>query len=355
MKLKFKNKYEILRENIKNNILKGKYADGILPPEEKLAEFYGLNRGTVNKVMSSLESEGLISRKPRVGSIIVDIKERKPALRLGGLIMLNVGHVYGNLHTLMTREIRKNHYFPVLLDVESGLDRQNIEKNLGNYIKSFLDSSPDFLAVDGMYDLPFEFFSKWLNKKTNLVIFNRYESDLKFSATYILSDYQKGAYIATKHLLETGCKNVIIIPSHFYENCRISTDMLRGVELAYAEKGKTLRKEEDVFPTKDRSYLELIIKRFKSKHRPDGIFAFSDSNARIIQNALGELNLCPGRDYKMVGYYNTPWAIEFDPKLTSISINEAAIAAEFGNLLSMRNFENRKIMIAPELIIRETT
>lgn len=353
--LKFKSKVEILRESIRNDILNGKYLPGDkLPPEEKYARFYDVNRGTVNRALSSIEAEGLISRKPKIGSIVLDMAERSPALRLAGLMMVGTGHLYGKLHSMMTEQMQKNNYYPVTLNINPESSIKDIRTGMADYLKSFLDISPDFLAVDGMYDIPMHLLKKALKKTTKLIFFNRFESDINFDASYILSDYFAGGTMVTEHLLKTGCDDVVFAYASLSQGTFTNTHkMLDGIRHVYNHNGKKFP-DSNIFHLNSEGSLEKLIEKVRKSKSSTGIFASYDNKARIIESELKKHGLTAGRDYKLAGYFNTPWAYEFEPGLTSVSINEEAIAAEFCRMLKTHNKNVEKVMIKPELIIRET-
>lgn len=51
-------------------IARGEYADGRLPPEGVLAEQLGVSRGTIRVALQTLVAEGIVSRRPRLGTTI---------------------------------------------------------------------------------------------------------------------------------------------------------------------------------------------------------------------------------------------------------------------------------------------
>jgi len=354
--LKFKSKVEILRESIRNDILKGKYSPGDkLPPEEKYALLYEVNRGTVNRALSSIEAEGLISRKPKIGSIVLEMKQRSPALRLAGLMMVNTGHLYGRLHSMMTEQMQKNNYYPVTLEIREGSSIKDIENEMGDYLKSFLDISPDFLAVDGMYDIPMELLKKYVRKTTRLIFFNRFESNMKLNASYILSDYRVGGKIVTEHLLERGCEDVIFaFATLSHASFANSYKMLDGIRCAYSKRGRIFP-DSNIFDLYKDDCIKQIQEKLRKTKARIGIFASYDTKARLIEAELKKIGLSAGKDYKLAGYFNTPWSSESLPGLTSVSIKAETIAAEFGRIIKDKKSIGEKIEICPELIIRETT
>lgn len=73
---------EIQRE-IENNITSGKWGPGHrIPPETELVTTYGCSRMTVNKALSNLVATGLITRKPRAGSVVAPPRLVEPLMSI---------------------------------------------------------------------------------------------------------------------------------------------------------------------------------------------------------------------------------------------------------------------------------
>lgn len=356
-KINFKNKFEIIRDMIREDILNGHYAPGTnLPPEEKLTETYGINRGTISKAISSLTTEGLIVRKPRTGSKVLEIKDRKLASRLGVLTMITSGHVFGKLFRYLSRTILENHFFPVTIDqhIFGEAENEKFAQHFEGHCEDLVNANPEFFLVDGVVTFPFEVLKKYEERIKNLVFINRIESRFKFKGTHILSDYEQGGYLVASHLLESGDENMLFASASKYSPS-FSEQILEGVKKAFLEKGKTFGKE-NIIHTKDNDDLlvKKILEKFDSKQKPRAIFATQDSRARRVQWALDQQGLKAGKDYRLIGYLNTPWATNFDPPMTSVSIGEEKIVEKFGEILAERKFKNQTFMIEPELKIRET-
>jgi GntR family transcriptional regulator len=64
-------RYAWLRECLLNDINRGKYPVGsLLPPENQLAETYGVSRQTVREATRKLADSGLIARHPGIGTVV---------------------------------------------------------------------------------------------------------------------------------------------------------------------------------------------------------------------------------------------------------------------------------------------
>ncbi len=355
--LGFRTKFELVRQSIHSDIVSGvlPIAD-TLPSEDELGRRYGVNRGTVNKALGALESQGLISRKPRVGSRVLAMRDRKATSQLAALMMLNAGHVFADLHTHMVQAIQRNHYYPVLLDIAPGMEPESERVGFRNYVAGLLNVFPEFLAVDGMCNLPFDLLHELSGKIHNLIFFNRFESDRPFSASYVLSDYEHGGYLAARHLIEAGCRRIAFAAYNLEKPFVLTSQLCQGLRRAHAEAGLVLEGENVIgcdFSTAEPK-LERLVDRFKRAPRPDAVFADSDFFARRVQGELEKLGLTMGVDYRMVGYCNTPWATEGKPELTSVSINEEGIAEAFADLVGRRGYlDCERIMVKPKLVVRD--
>lgn len=352
----FKTKQEAILEDLRGDILSGKYAAGEkLPTEHQLSDMYKSSRLTVSKVLSSLEHEGLISRGTRVGSVVLRREERKAALRLAGVMMCGSGHVFGELHSSLMRVIQKNHYFPVTIDIHPHMSHDEIKSELGTHIRALTESSPDFFAIDGRRAFPFEFLKSISSDLENIIFFLHSETDIPFAASRVLTDFAAGGRLGVEHLLEVGCENILFCVGHHKRSFENGSKILEGAKEVLRENGGDLSLKM-VHSWEDDDCLATISAAFQSATPPDAVFAFADVQARRVQRQLATMGLEPGRDYKLLGYNDTPWAHEFDPPMSSMSLNVDQIAKEFNDLIANGTFRrNVEIKVPPRLVIRETT
>lgn len=72
-------RYMWLRECLLNDIKQGKYQVGsLLPPENQIAETYGVSRQTVREATRKLADSGLINRHPGIGTVVCAEKVEAP-------------------------------------------------------------------------------------------------------------------------------------------------------------------------------------------------------------------------------------------------------------------------------------
>ena len=72
-----------IRRSLALAILSGKWPAGTkVPPELLLTEHYAASRMTVNKALQSLVAEGLIDRRPKIGTVVTARARERPVLEI---------------------------------------------------------------------------------------------------------------------------------------------------------------------------------------------------------------------------------------------------------------------------------
>ncbi len=193
--------------------------------------------------------------------------------------------------------------------------------------------------------VPFVFFHEIINKETK-----------EFDTFY--TDHVEGGYMATKHLLESGCKKIISITSPG-EQFSLRTV---GYKKALMESG--IEFQESMFFNGDQSFVktsELVRNNIEIFKKSDGIFAQNDLMAFAVIETLKALNINIPKDISIIGYDDIEISNYITPKLTTIrqpikEMSEAACSRLF-NLIQNKNRElgaDKKFIFTPKLIIRDS-
>ena len=96
--------YQRVRQYVLEQIKQGVWKPGDhLPSEVALAAQMAVHRLTVNRVMRELVNEGLLHRRPGIGTLVRDVKPGRKALPFGeGLVGLITGHHFTRPTTRIT-------------------------------------------------------------------------------------------------------------------------------------------------------------------------------------------------------------------------------------------------------------
>lgn len=203
----------------------------------------------------------------------------------------------------------------------------------------------------------FDHFQKVIDKGIPLVLFDRITDELEVSQI-VIDDYL-GAYQATTHLINQGCKRI----AHFTSPKKINIyrDRLRGYKDALKDNELTfdpMLVEEGNMQLEDgRTHIENIIKKGISF---DAIFSSADYAAMGAIQVLKENKIRIPEDVKVAGFGNEPFSSFTDPSITTVdqkSIPMGHVTAEtfFELLNGERKDGPQKTVLKPELIIRQST
>ncbi len=194
-----------------------------------------------------------------------------------------------------------------------------------------------------------------LIKKYNIpyVMIDRTIENAKLNS--VATDHIRGGYLAGKHLLEMGHRNIACItgPTHLND----SKNRLEGLKKSLLEYNITFNSELSYVG--DYSYYagQEAIEKFYGKSFT-AIFAFNDFMAYGAYRALREKGYKIPEDVSIIGYDDIFFSEILDVKLSSIKqpIKElGALAAK--EIIEMNNTKrqiNRRIFLEPTLTIRDS-
>ena len=179
------------------------------------------------------------------------------------------------------------------------------------------------------------------------------------SASYVINNDFRGAYLAGKYLLEQGKHNVFFLSGP--QDISVAATRTQGLQMAFREKNLPFSKNHilyDNLTLKDgRRALEQILKSYRP---PIGLFCSSD----IV--AIGALSAARAWRYKIpdeisiVGYDNIEHDQYLDYPLTTIAQADYQIGSQ-GMKLLMEIITSKEpyrkinqVMFEPEIIVRKT-
>jgi len=180
-------------------------------------------------------------------------------------------------------------------------------------------------------------------------------SHFEHSYSSINIDQLNGAFIATRHLIEKGAKRNILICGP--EDEKMSDERVKGYQLALQSDGLAFSKYFYGDYTLQSGY-QILDSLIEEGVQFDGIHASNDLMA------LGALRCCLDHqlmipdDVKIVGNDNLTIDDYYNPRLTSLSqMNERVSQSVISELINLneKEYTPKKVVMSPELIVRETT
>lgn len=204
----------------------------------------------------------------------------------------------------------------------------------------------------------FDHFLKVKERGIPLILFDRSNDTLEVS--HVVVDDFLGAYKATEHLIQQGCRRI----AHFTNTRKISIykERLRGYRDALLDNGlpydESLVVESNLQLEDGRNSMLQMLQR---PEIPDGVFSASAYGILGAMQVLKEKGIRIPEEVALVGFSNEPFTSFTEPALTSVdqhSMRMGNAAAEiFLEEITSANqkFIPQKIVLKPELIIRQSS
>lgn len=173
--------------------------------------------------------------------------------------------------------------------------------------------------IDGLaifsWHRPLKSFEKMLDPKIAVVFGGDLGGSKKYP--YVDVDNVKGGYLATKHLIDSGCKNIVTITGDL--KLQSGRDRLYGYEKAMRSAGFELNDDLIIHGDYTQSKTETLIRQLiKRKIKFDGVFAGNDLSAVGVINVLLQNGISVPGKVKVVGFDDSPVASRNEPSLTTI-------------------------------------
>jgi len=322
--------------------------DKRLPSSRDLAEFYRVNHLTVRQALKYLEQEGIIGIAHGRGSFIksnVDTPLRTalllPALghEQSGIISRAVQSELGGEATV---HVMDYHGKPS----EEAACLLRIAKD--GYNSAIIYSSMRGEAVRLVLQMIVEGFP--------LVLVDRFFGNVP--AAYVLSDNRNGGYVATRHLLQKGCRRIAC----FTTDLPNVTERYAGYRDALAEVGVLFDKSLVVeLPPEGDLSERATTNLLKARKDIDGIFFYNDYEALKGMKQIKAAGLRIPEDIRVVGFDDLQLTRYSEPTLTSIRQNHEQVGREAARLLVKQlklseeeRFTMQMQVIPVELIERES-
>lgn len=343
-------------EKFRNDILSGIYPCGSrLPSDEMIARDYGINKRTVAAGMAQLVAEGLITRAPGRGSVVVREEVVSKHTNVIDCIARGSGAIYENMEAEITLQSMKRGFHPVWIPpslIGAGPFADSYRMFL-QYMENAINAMPHGMVVYGERFIPYEMLERNLAKIGRLVFICNYAYSKELTAKYVLIDYDAAAKKAVALFRKNGHKKITLIaspvntirkirgkpPQSFYHLALKKACSEAGVE--YDEKVPQMcwdSRQEEAF------------RRIREKGITAAALGF-DSLSWIYSGLFRKAGIRIPEDLSVIGFYDTAGP---ESGLTSLNIQERVIATTAAEMLFEDKSEIRKVYVKPELIERES-
>ncbi len=323
---------------------------------KSLKDSHEIGKETRERIKAFAKSHGY-----RPNSIALSLKNRKT--KTIGVIIPDVVHYFFALVVNGIEQVaRKNGY-----NVVVALSNESFEKevvNMETLADSLIDGFILSLSKETLKKQDYYHINESINQGMPVVLFDRVVSEIECDKV-IVNDF-KGAYDATKLLIDKGRENILLLTTEDYINVgRLRT---QGYIKAIQDNGLSLENHliikvedsqgpEDDFPELENSIAEA----FNKNHKIDGIFAVNEIFAGAALRVLRSLRKVIPKDVGLICFTDGLISKYSYPSLTTVKQHAEEIGkAAAGKLIERLENDNQDMkyeqkVIKSVIIEREST
>jgi LacI family transcriptional regulator len=271
-----------------------------------------------------------------------------------GLVVPDLVHpFFGQVAKGLSNELRKKGYSLVLSssDDDPELERQQIEQLLARRVDVLIVASTQSTV---------ETFQRLEEQKIPFVLIDRKFDGV--AANFVGVDDAAVGELATKHLIDTGCRRIAHIGGP-----NVSTALGRAAGFRRALRTRGIRPAPGYIEMREHGDDAGDASGYKAMQRllamsppPDGVFCYNDPTAMGAMKAVLEAGLRVPEDIAIAGCGNVAYADFLRVPLTSVDQQSDAIGERTARLaLSLLEGSSsapaRTVLLEPKLVIRAST
>jgi GntR family transcriptional regulator, arabinose operon transcriptional repressor len=353
-------KYQQLFEEIKTDIASGRYRHGQkIPSEAALMNRTGMSRITVVRALRELQHAGLVERIAGSGTFARGAASVETRALLFGLLIPELGttEIFAPIcRAIASAPAAKPH---ALLWGNAGA--ASTAKQAVSLLEQFLCRS-----VDGVFFAPLEFGTdadkinhrilRQLRKaQIATVLLDRRVSRLssRDRADITGINHRHAAYVATEHLLKTGCRKLCFV------TCKSAsssvTDRLAGFQQAITDRGLPATAAVHFDLETD----SIAFRRWVRLGKPLGIACVNDQVAGRVLHLATLWKLSVPEDLRLTGIDDVGYASILPVPLTTVKqpieqIGQTALQLMLERIHSPDR-PTREVLLDGELIVRKSS
>ena len=326
-----------------------------------IARHLGVSVATVSRALKDYPDIGEETKKAvkklaeewnyRPNTMAIGLRKKKSKV-IGVLVPEIVHHFFSSVISGIMDELEQHGYSVMLFQSNESTLREKRD------IDILLNSRVEGLMISLSNDsITFEHIENAQKMGIPVVLFDKITDELECSKV-VFDDFE-GAYNATKHLIEQGCKRIAHIkgPKHPQN----SKDRFAGYRQALLDHGHVFDEQlifecEQVIHDEGYRFTQLLLALPKP---PDGIFAITDAVAIGAMVAIKEKGLKIPEEIALVGFSDWRMAAIVEPGLSSMK----QPGYEMGKKASLLLLEeisdpekaHQRIVLHTKLIARESS
>ena len=331
-----------------------------LPGEHDIATQYNLSRGTIRRALSILETDGLLSRQPGRGTLILPPSAQEQGIRLKVAVVWTMVRWVG----LEMFSALEEHLSTANCDILFSSSKHDHQKE-SEILTGLLNSDVDAIVLYSTgHPNSYSLIQQLQNQGKSVVLLDRFVQDQIDTLSWVTSENEQGSYEIMCHLIELGHKRIgMVIRTPEHERINTLVEREKGYIKAINEAGleNLLMKKCDAPDDQltsaafGRELIEFIV-----AHQPTAIFFHNDASAYRMHVVLNQNGIRVPQDISIAGFDGLDLfddLLSFD--LTTVKQDFASLGQKVGKLVLslMRNpnRQSRQIRLPVKLHVGNTT
>ncbi|MFH0797476.1 MAG: GntR family transcriptional regulator [Candidatus Omnitrophota bacterium] len=351
-----------IKEDIRTRIISGQMKpEDKLPSETTLADEYGVSRMTSRQALIELINESILYRIPGKGTFVAGRRDGSN---------IDTG-LTNRLIMLITPDLQQSFYYQIIRSTERTLTKNGYELILRSAREDPLEERKCLQkilegAVKGLILIAEKY------SVTNLDILQKVRRRIPIvmvdvavpglATDLVISDDQKGGFLITEHLIESGHKNILHLSGP--EGDSSAEKRLSGYQTAL--KKHNLKYQTDLVRFTEWHVAEGYSETKKfflngaNKEKVTAIFACNDEVACGAFKALSDLGIKVPSNVALAGYGNLDICRFLEIPLTTVDQSTAEMGQTASQMIlnkisGQREFKESKTVVIPtKLVIRQS-
>jgi LacI family transcriptional regulator len=235
---------------------------------------------------------------------------------------------------------------------------ESFEKEAANALNLFHKRVDGLIASLAFDTKGLDHYKQFEEKGIPVIFFDRVEEQTE--STKVIIDNYKCGYQATQHLIDQGCRRIVLVTANLKRN--VYAQRHKGYTDALYDNGITYNKEYVLIKDlSEQCGVEAALQILKMKPLPDGAFITNDFSAAVCMQTLKEHGVRIPEDIAVVGFNNDAISKIVEPQMTTIhypGIDMGEIAARnlINHLKGVSNIKHTNtIVVRSDLIIRKSS
>ena len=323
-----------------------------------VAALAGISYTTVSHVVNKtrpvsepvrIKVEAAIKQLDYVPSAVARSLKAKTTATIGLLVPNSLNPYFAELARGIEDYCERNGYCVILCNSDDNAEKQR------NYLRVLLEKRIDGLIVTSVGGDDSGLAAGLSAVRTPMVIVDRALDGIDVDLVRI--DHEEGAYLATRHLLELGHRDIACIggPAH----TRVAQMRLAGYHRALREAGVDVaanRTQESDF-TSTGGYAAAV--QLLAHNPPSAIFASNDMIGFGVLRAAAERNIRVPGELSVIGFDDIQMGRYVYPALTTVGQSIVQLGETAAELL-LRRIATPQLpidqrIVTPSIVLREST